>query len=179
MEKRKWLKIFLFSIVIFIIITTLLLHYKRYWIVAFSDLNTVPMYKFNSYEDYKKNRPAYLAEANDNFVNDTLNPNQDFDDGVVDDVVFASNHFIKEGFAYMPKDYAAGMKRLNQAWLIAPDNYNVYWGFAVWERNYAGDCDAARNFLEKATEYYNERYKIKDGDRDRLEKTKTSLLSGC
>lgn len=44
----------------------------------------------------------------------------------------ASEHLIRLGFSYMYKgDIKTAMYRFNQAWLLDPQNANVYWGYGA------------------------------------------------
>jgi hypothetical protein len=182
--KRKWIKVVLFIFAIGIVIIALIINNffenKKAWIVRLSDSNKIPMYKFDSYNDYKQNRSEQQAEADDKFIEHILNSGIDFKDGVTDEVSYASNFFALQGFdEYKKGSYFNGMKKFNQAWLISQDNHNVYWGFAIWEKNYAGDCIAAQRFFKKAEDIYSERFQIAEDDYERLQQIKRNLLLGC
>ena len=44
----------------------------------------------------------------------------------------ATLHILNGGWGFLSKgDYSTAMKRFNQAWLLSPNNAEVYWGFGV------------------------------------------------
>jgi hypothetical protein len=70
----------------------------------------------------------------------------------------ASDDYYHQGLKYMKEgnfDYA--MRRYNQAWLLNPDGYRPYWGFAciiTAQRKY----DEAFKYFEKARQMINDKY---------------------
>jgi len=62
--------------------------------------------------------------------------------------------FINNGFAlYGRDDLANAMRRLNQAWILDPNNPEVYFGFAVVLHDQGKVCEAASQF-EKAASFH-------------------------
>ena len=65
----------------------------------------------------------------------------------------ASAAFAGNGFAYYGRDdLTNAMRRFNQAWLLDPDNPEVYWGFGVIRHDQGKNCEAM-GFFEKAASY--------------------------
>ena len=65
----------------------------------------------------------------------------------------ASVAFVGNGFAYYGRDdLANAMRRFNQAWLLDPNNPEVYFGFAVVLHDKGGNCEAVKQF-EKAASF--------------------------
>lgn len=62
----------------------------------------------------------------------------------------ASQAFVEEGIKfYQQDDYSTAMKRFNQAWIIDPNNPDVFWGFSIIyhdEKNLA----EAKKMIDKA-----------------------------
>jgi tetratricopeptide (TPR) repeat protein len=57
----------------------------------------------------------------------------------------ASKAWVNRGFELYQKDDNAGaMRRFNQAWLLNPDNPEVYWGFAVVLNDQRRYCDGVK-----------------------------------
>jgi Tfp pilus assembly protein PilF len=64
----------------------------------------------------------------------------------------ASAAFVGNGFAYYGRDdLANAMRRFNQAWLLDPDNPEVYFGFAVVLHDQDKQCDASSQFDKAAS----------------------------
>ncbi len=63
-----------------------------------------------------------------------------------------SEGFVEQGIRFYQDDnYAMAMRRFNQAWLLNPNNPDVFWGFAIIfhdEQNYA----EAKKMIDKALE---------------------------
>jgi Tfp pilus assembly protein PilF len=65
----------------------------------------------------------------------------------------ASAAFIRQGFIlYSQNDNAKAMKRFNQAWLLNPDNPEVYWGFGSVLHDQGKNCEALK-LMQKALSY--------------------------
>jgi Tfp pilus assembly protein PilF len=62
----------------------------------------------------------------------------------------AAGRMIQRGWEFLSRgDLSTAMKRFNQAWLLTPDDMNVYWGFgAVLSSN--GQANEAILMFEKA-----------------------------
>lgn len=61
--------------------------------------------------------------------------------------------FVSNGFAFYGRDdLANAMRRFNQAWLLDPNNPEVYFGFAVVLHDQGKICEAATQF-EKAASF--------------------------
>jgi tetratricopeptide (TPR) repeat protein len=57
----------------------------------------------------------------------------------------ASSLFVEQGMRfYLADDYAKAMRRFNQAWLLNPNNPDVYWGFATIYHDQGRPCDAQK-----------------------------------
>lgn len=57
----------------------------------------------------------------------------------------AAAEIVERGFRlYLQDDLAVAMKRFNQAWILDPDNPEVYWGFATVLHNRGENCEAMR-----------------------------------
>lgn len=57
----------------------------------------------------------------------------------------ASNAWVNRGFdLYLKDDLAGAMRRFNQAWLLNPDNPEVYWGFSAVLNDRREFCEALR-----------------------------------
>lgn len=55
----------------------------------------------------------------------------------------ASGAFVNRGFTrYQQNDLAGAMRRFNQAWLLNPDNPEIYWGFAAIYSDQEKFCEA-------------------------------------
>lgn len=52
--------------------------------------------------------------------------------------------------AYRAGELGLAMRRFNQAWLLNPENGNVFWGFAVTVEARDGDLERAAGFLARA-----------------------------
>jgi Tfp pilus assembly protein PilF len=62
----------------------------------------------------------------------------------------ASAMFVSNGFAYYGRDdLTNAMRRFNQAWLLDPNNPEVYWGFATVLHDQGKNCESMKLF-EKA-----------------------------
>ena len=97
---------------------------------------------FPMYGQPEIERPAHLKQADEAFLLRV--------DGLFDSREKASQAWFAEGERFMSQgnlDYA--MRRYNQSWLLDPDNYQPYWGFArvLLEQ---GKLDDAIRFFEKA-----------------------------
>ena len=65
----------------------------------------------------------------------------------------AANDKIKSAWEYFyKKDYETSMKRFNQAWLLYPDLYEIYWGFANIRGN-QGNSKEAKKYFDIAKEF--------------------------
>lgn len=65
----------------------------------------------------------------------------------------ASEVSVDHGFKFVAqKEYSMAMKRFNQAWVLNPDNPQVYWGFGTVLVERRQPCDAVP-LLEKALSY--------------------------
>lgn len=65
----------------------------------------------------------------------------------------AANDRIKSAWEYFNrKDYETSMKRFNQAWLLNPNLYEIYWGFGSIIGN-QGNSNAARKYFEIAKKF--------------------------
>lgn len=70
----------------------------------------------------------------------------------------AAGRITWNGFYYFLKgDFDTAMKRFNQAWLLTPDESNVYWNFALL-LNKQGKSDLAKTMLDKAGKSSNVNY---------------------
>jgi Tfp pilus assembly protein PilF len=59
----------------------------------------------------------------------------------------ASAVFVDNGMSYYGRDdLVNAMRRFNQAWLLDPNNPQVYWGFAVVAHDQGHACDAMKWF---------------------------------
>ncbi len=66
---------------------------------------------------------------------------------------YASEKFAAYGFAlYQRDDLARAMARFNQAWLLNPNNPQVYWGFAAVLHDRGEYCQA-NTMMDKALEH--------------------------
>jgi len=71
------------------------------------------------------------------------------DRGYSRDQVF--NAAIQGGWeAFRAGEPGIAIRRFNQAWLLDPDNGNVYWGFAVAIESRDGNLERAAGFLARA-----------------------------
>ena len=62
----------------------------------------------------------------------------------------ASELFVEQGIRYYKQnDYVAAMRRFNQAWLLNPNNPDVFWGFAIVYHDKERICDA-KDMVDKA-----------------------------
>lgn len=108
-------------------------------------VDNVPMYGQPQTE-----RPAFLKKADEDFI-------QEASVGLGSREA-ASRAWHAEGERYMAEgnlDYA--MRRYNQSWLLNPDNYQPYWGFArvmVAKRQY----EEAFKYFDRAKELINDPY---------------------
>jgi Tfp pilus assembly protein PilF len=60
--------------------------------------------------------------------------------------------FVGNGFAFYGRDDVANaMRRFNQAWLLDPNNPEVYFGFAVVLHDKGKNCEAATQFERAAS----------------------------
>lgn len=65
------------------------------------------------------------------------------------DTVAASRHLVNLGFSYMYKgDLKTAMYRFNQAYLLTPENSNIYWGYGVVYMT-LGDYERGREQFEE------------------------------
>lgn len=65
----------------------------------------------------------------------------------------ASAAFVDRGFRlYNENDLVKAMRRFNQAWLLNPDNPEVYWGFASVLHDWGKYCEAMK-MVDKALSY--------------------------
>jgi tetratricopeptide (TPR) repeat protein len=65
----------------------------------------------------------------------------------------ASTAFVDRAFRlYGQDDIAGAMRRFNQAWLLNPDNPEVYWGFASVLHDQGKACDAMK-MIDKALSF--------------------------
>lgn len=96
-------------------------------------------------------RPDYLRRADDDFIREASN-------GFGGNREAASKAWAAQAEALLSKgniDFA--MRRYNQAWLLHPDNYKVYWGFGrvMLERD---KLDESIEHLEKAKQLVDDPY---------------------
>jgi len=62
----------------------------------------------------------------------------------------ASDAFVDQGVRYYKADnYAAAMRRFNQAWLLNPKNPDAFWGFAMVFHDEGNNCEA-KNWIDRA-----------------------------
>ena len=62
----------------------------------------------------------------------------------------ASDAFVDQGIRYYKSDnYAGAMRRFNQAWLLNPNNPDVFWGFGMVFHDEGNVCEA-KNMLDRA-----------------------------
>lgn len=62
----------------------------------------------------------------------------------------ASDAFVDQGIRYYKADnYAAAMRRFNQAWLLSPNNPDVFWGFGIVFHDEGNNCEA-KNMIDRA-----------------------------
>lgn len=62
----------------------------------------------------------------------------------------ASDAFVDQGIRYYKADnYAAAMRRLNQAWLLNPNNPDVFWGFGMVSHDEGNVCEA-KSLIDRA-----------------------------
>jgi tetratricopeptide (TPR) repeat protein len=62
----------------------------------------------------------------------------------------ASDAFVDQGIRYYKADnYAAAMRRLNQAWTLNPNNPDVFWGFGMVFHDEGNVCEA-KNMIDRA-----------------------------
>jgi tetratricopeptide (TPR) repeat protein len=62
----------------------------------------------------------------------------------------ASEAFVDQGVRYYKADnYADAMRRSNQAWLLNPDNPDVFWGFGMVFHDEGNVCEA-KNWIDRA-----------------------------
>lgn len=102
-------------------------------------LNEIPMYGGDKITEYQR-------KINQDFINkikNTIKTEKQFKD--LNEV---SKHAMKRGWdAFNKEDYSTAIKRFNQAWLLDPNNPDVYWGF--------GDYLAIKeNFEESIKMFY-------------------------
>lgn len=65
----------------------------------------------------------------------------------------ASAAFVGNGFSFYGRnDLVSAMRRFNQAWLLDPNNPEVYFGFAIVLHDKGRNCDAVTQF-EKAASF--------------------------
>jgi len=97
------------------------------------------------------NRPEYLKKADENFIAQASAL-------YGGDRSAASDAWIAEGDKHMKDrnlDYA--MRRYNQAWLLNPDSFRPYWGFAR-VATAQHKFDEAFTYFQKAMELINDKY---------------------
>ena len=108
-------------------------------------IDNVPMYGQPQVE-----RPAILKKADEDFIREAST-------GLVSREA-ASKAWFNQGNEYMAEgnlDYS--MRRYNQSWLLNPENYQPYWGFArvmVAKRQY----EESFKYFDKAKELVNDPY---------------------
>jgi len=62
----------------------------------------------------------------------------------------ASGAFVDQGIRYYKVDnYAAAMRRFNQAWLLNPNNPDVFWGFGIVFHDEGRVCEA-KDMIDRA-----------------------------
>ena len=65
----------------------------------------------------------------------------------------ASSSLVGNGFAYYGRDdLVNAMRRFNQAWLLDPNNPEVYWGFGAIRHDQGNSCEAM-TFFDKAASF--------------------------
>ena len=83
-----------------------------------------------------------LKQINDRFIAEVV---KDFGSREA-----AAKDALKRGWAYMAKaDWKFATRRFNQAWLLTPDNGEVFWGFGT-ATAYAGRYEEAEKYFSKA-----------------------------
>lgn len=108
-------------------------------------IDNIPMYGQPEIE-----RPAHLLKADEDFVNSVesgLGTREE-----------ASKIWWAQGEKFMSQgnlDFA--MRRYNQSWLLNPNNYQPYWGFARVQLE-KGNIDDALKYLEKAESLIDDPY---------------------
>lgn len=108
-------------------------------------IDNVPMYGQPEVE-----RPAILKKADEDFVREAS--------AGLGSREAASKAWFAQGDKYMTEgnlDYA--MRRYNQSWLLNPENYQPYWGFArvmVAKRQY----EESFEYFDKASQLINDPY---------------------
>ncbi|WP_421954813.1 hypothetical protein [Polaromonas sp.] len=104
-----------------------------------------PVDQFPMYSGLDRSSDPLLRAADEKLIADTT---RYYGDREKASAAFASN-----GFAFYGRDdLANAMRRFNQAWLLDPNNPEVYFGFAVVLHDKGKNCEAATQF-EKAASF--------------------------
>lgn len=108
-------------------------------------IDNIPMYGQPDIQ-----RPDFLKKADEDFISQASG-------GFSGDRKAASDAWHAQAEKYMNKgDLDFAMRRYNQAWLLNPDSYKPYWGFArVMVAQ--GEFDEAFKYFEKAKQLINDR----------------------
>jgi tetratricopeptide (TPR) repeat protein len=109
-------------------------------------IDNIPMYGQPEIE-----RPAHLVKADEDFINSVVSGFGTRKE--------ASKAWWAQGERFMSQgnlDFA--MRRYNQSWLLNPNNYQPYWGFARVQLE-IGNVDDALKYLEKAESLIDDPYK--------------------
>lgn len=113
--------------------------------LATATANAQPVDLFPMYAGYDRASVAELRAADEKLIVETTRHFGSREK--------ASAAFIGNGFAYYGRnDLANAMRRFNQAWLLDPNNPEVYFGFAVVLHDRGKFCDASAQF-EKAASF--------------------------
>ena len=126
--------------------------------------NELVMYGYKDYQDYLSNRPPEIAEIDDKFLASVLEVDNTREN--------ASDSAVDRGWYYLfAGDSSTAMKRFNQAWLLNPTNYNVYWGFGVVTGQQSQTRDRedlialSVEMFDKAIELYDDKSSVNKGDK--------------
>lgn len=107
-------------------------------------INLLPMYgKVEKCKEQLQSDREFLVEMDKHFPNRTA----------------AMNDRIKSGWKYFyENDLDTSMKRFNQAWLLNPQSYEIYWGF--------GNVVAMKGKPKDAIEYFDMAKKLNPSNSD-------------
>ncbi|MCX6716195.1 MAG: hypothetical protein NT077_04260 [Candidatus Taylorbacteria bacterium] len=161
MKKRRWILIIVAGLIIlaavFVIGTRV---YVRNLTATGTclDTDTKPFYDCNSYAEYVSKRTPDMKIADDKFVSDAISKTNN------SNPIEASNSIVSLAAQYLSDhDYSTSMKRLNEALLIDPNNYSIYWIMATWYGK-LNDSQKADQLFDQAMSIYDSKYDFnKDG----------------
>lgn len=105
----------------------------------------VPIDQVPMYGDMDRNAIPTLKEADEVFIEGT---SKEFGSREKASAVFVDYAFR----LYKENNCVKAMQRFNQAWLLNPDNPEVYWGFASVLHDWERYCEAMK-MVEKALSY--------------------------